>query len=52
MTAHTRTSQSTHAVTVAGYETVAFFEGAAAAQSYALWAHKVGYSPWTEGIDR
>ena len=29
-------------VTIAGYETVARFEGEAAAQEYATWAYRVG----------
>lgn len=43
---------STHTVRIAGYETVAFFEGQSAATEYATWARKVGYTPMTERMER
>ncbi len=41
---------TTHTVTIAGYETIAHFEGEAAAQEYAAWAYRVGYSPMVEVV--
>lgn len=47
-----RQPNSTHTVRIAGYETVAFFEGQSAATEYAKWAYRVGYSPMTERMER